>query len=48
MEQSKDFLKWKERYAMRWCTVPQLQRLVKLERITQEELEIIVDEKESN
>lgn len=45
MEHSKGFFKWKDRYELNWCTVPQLERLVKLKVITQEELEEIIASK---
>lgn len=44
---SKDYQKWKDRYEKNWCTIPQLERLVKLKAITRTEFnEIVKVEKE--
>lgn len=40
-----NYEKWKDRYDRNWCTKEQLARLVALKVLTQEQYEIIIEEK---
>ncbi|MGX7387938.1 hypothetical protein ACWOF5_06810 [Carnobacterium divergens] len=45
---SKAYVKWLDRFLINWCTLEQLEKLVKLKQLTESEVQLMVKEKETH
>lgn len=43
---SKTYVKWLDRFLINWCTLEQLEKLVKIKQLTESEVQLMVKEKE--
>ena len=44
---SKAYVKWLDRFLINWCTLEQLEKLVKLKQLTESEVQLMVKEKDA-
>ncbi|MEG0601171.1 MAG: hypothetical protein RR494_13460 [Vagococcus sp.] len=45
---SKTYVKWLDRFLINWCTLEQLEKLVKIKQLTESEVQLMIKAKEEH